>query len=514
MPKIRFEKSGNPLAELVIPFDGLSIGAALSDDLRLPDWPEGASVRVESDAGVARIRIGDDDHPLDTERSVEFGPWSLRLAAEPLPERRLTRELVLRPNTEAVVVRETVIDVDPGEGAPRRTHALARGRTVVGKDAACDLVLSDAFVSARHLAVEAFGTRVHFRDLGSRNGVFQDDRRVDGGEWLPGRALTLGRTRLTLLHREHDEPVRESDARIPGLIGDHPSMRRIADLAQRAADTDVTVLIQGETGTGKELVARGLHALSSRRDGPFIPVNCSAVPRDLFESELFGHVKGAFSGAARDRRGLFAVAAGGTLFLDEIGELPLEVQARLLRVLDDRRIRPVGAEREVFVDVRVVAATHRDLDLLVEEGRFRRDLLFRLRMMPITLPPLRERRSDVASLARRLLGQQAEAQGKPAPDIDAAALERLASYDWPGNVRELQGVLARALILAGPGRAVGDEHLVFPGAPGGSVRTLEDVERDAIRRALDSESSREAAAKRLGIAVSTLYDKIKKYGLR
>ncbi|MCZ7585226.1 MAG: sigma 54-interacting transcriptional regulator [Deltaproteobacteria bacterium] len=296
---------------------------------------------------------------------------------------------------------------------------------------------------------------------------------------------------------------------MPGLVGDSDAMRRVVALAHRVAPTNVTVLIEGETGTGKEVIARGLHRLSDRADGPFIALNCGAIPKELLESELFGHVRGAFSGANRDRKGMFALASGGTVFLDEIGEMPQDAQVRLLRFLDDHRVRPVGSEHETQCDVRVLAATNRNLDDLLREGKFRDDLLYRLRHIAIDLPPLRERRGDVELIAKYVLEKEAEAHNRANPGFTDAAHERLRAHDWPGNVRELKACVVRALIMTPAGRPIdaGDLQLRREGTR--QLATLEDVERDAIRRALSEEDTREKAAKRLGIAASTLYEKIK-----
>ncbi|MGF1468424.1 MAG: sigma-54-dependent transcriptional regulator [Sandaracinaceae bacterium] len=230
----------------------------------------------------------------------------------------------------------------------------------------------------------------------------------------------------------------------PPLVGVSDAMDQIRRFVAQVGPTDATVAIYGETGTGKEVVARRLHVVSARADGPFVALNAATVPRELFESELFGHKKGAFTGASADRRGLFREADGGTLFIDELAELPLDSQAKLLRALETRRVRPVGDGREVPVDVRIVAATNRDLWREVKEGRFREDLYFRLQVFPIVLPPLRERREDIVPLAEHLLARL----GSPPRRLEDGAERALAGHDWPGNVRELLNVLRRASLFA------------------------------------------------------------------
>lgn len=234
-----------------------------------------------------------------------------------------------------------------------------------------------------------------------------------------------------------------------GMIGDSPAMRALYSMIERLAASDVPVLIHGETGSGKEHVARALHEQGTRATEAFVAVNCAAVAKDLLESELFGHVKGSFTGAHADRDGQFVAAHGGTLFLDEIGDMPLAMQAKLLRALQERQVRPVGSNRQVPADVRVVAASHRDLREMINAQEFREDLYFRLAVVTVEVPPLRDRLEDLPELSRFLLTRAAGVLGRGAPKLTAAALERLAGHSWPGNVRELDNELLRAAALAG-----------------------------------------------------------------
>ena len=300
-----------------------------------------------------------------------------------------------------------------------------------------------------------------------------------------------------------------------GLVGDCESFQAICRLIRRVAPMRSTVLIEGESGTGKELAARAIHDLSGRR-GSFVPVNCGAISAELLESELFGHVRGAFTGANQAREGLFTYAEGGTLFLDEIGEMPLSMQAHLLRVLEERRIRPVGANREVPVDVRVIAATNRDLAQAVEQGRFREDLFFRLNVIGMRMPPLREHMEDLPLLVRHFVETLAPEMGVPVPPIGPADMARLMGYHWPGNVRELRNVIERCLLLdIPPGQCV-------DGAPGqrqrddaegetagGDSLRLEQVEKRHILQVLAMEGgNKSAAARLLGISRKTLERKV------
>ncbi|EIZ85360.1 two component sigma-54 specific Fis family transcriptional regulator [Methylobacterium sp. GXF4] len=306
-----------------------------------------------------------------------------------------------------------------------------------------------------------------------------------------------------------------------GLIGSSAGMRRVLKTIGLVADTDSTVLIQGETGTGKEEVARALHAYSARRGRPFVPINCAAIPPDLLESELFGHVRGAFTGAVGDRAGAFHQAEGGTLFLDEIGDMPPPMQAKILRVIQDRIVTPLGG-RSARVDVRLVAATHRDLPALVEAGLFRADLYYRLNVVPLLLPPLRERLADIVPLAEHFLAPS----GKR---LSAGAASRLLAYGWPGNVRELRNVVARAAVLVRCGVIAPDaidlpverpaSRIEEAGLPadwldGDLPGAVARLERTMIALALrEADGNRARAARRLGIQRQLLYAKIERYGL-
>ncbi|KFE62389.1 sigma-54-dependent Fis family transcriptional regulator [Hyalangium minutum] len=305
-----------------------------------------------------------------------------------------------------------------------------------------------------------------------------------------------------------------------GMVARSPAMRRVIELARRVAPVDSTVLITGESGVGKERVARLIHEESSRASGPFLAINCAALAETLLESELFGHARGAFTGAVRDRPGLLEAASGGTLLLDEVGEMPPSVQVKLLRALQERQIRRVGENRDRPIRVRVLAATHRTLAREVEAGHFRKDLFYRLRVVELAVPPLRERREDLLPLARSLLASAAERMGRPVPSLTPQAADQLARYDWPGNVRELENAMERAVALA-QGRRVDWEDLpedirgALPGPTlsGGGVRTLEEIERDYILAALEHHGGNQTVtARQLGIGAATLYRKLKQYG--
>ncbi|TKT73856.1 sigma-54-dependent Fis family transcriptional regulator [Afipia massiliensis] len=285
------------------------------------------------------------------------------------------------------------------------------------------------------------------------------------------------------------------------LIGNSSTIQRVRDTLARVARLPTSVLLTGQSGTGKEVAARSIHSLSDRAEKPFVPVNCAAIPHDMVETEFFGHVKGAFTGAETVREGLFTYAKGGTLFLDEVGELPPAMQSKLLRVLEDRRVRPVGSEREVPVDLRFVFATNAELEKEVDKGRFRADLFFRINVMQIRLPPLKDREDDVQELATLFMGKLSQQLGMPPVPIDDSVRAALARYDWPGNVRELRNLIERTLILG-----------MFPDDFGGQVQTesaatdsLADMEQRHILAVLrETGGNKDEAARRLGVSRKTI----------
>jgi len=333
------------------------------------------------------------------------------------------------------------------------------------------------------------------------------------------RALGISRllSEKEALKKELEEKYLPKD-----LVCASPVMKEIFELVHRVAQQpNTTVLITGESGVGKEVVARYLHRISPRRERRFVAVNCAAIPPTLLESELFGHEKGAFTGATSRKKGIFEVAQGGTVFLDEVGDLPLEAQAKLLRVLQERKVQRVGGTEEIPVDVRIVAATNQDLEKLVEEGRFRADLFYRLNVFPLQIPPLRERKEDIIPLAEffvKRFGNLEEARG---PFFSAGAQKILLSYHWPGNVRELANAVERALILAGGNLPLTSEHFEFlsPGRPSQEGHlfelpsegiSLEELEKDLIRQALErTKGNQSAAARLLGLTRSKFRTRMK-----
>lgn len=337
----------------------------------------------------------------------------------------------------------TSLELHVVDGNDRGKTSPVKGSVVVGTSGDADLSLKDRAVSRRHVELRPAGDGLWLKDLESTNGTFMRGTRVREALMMPGEAFEVGRTKIEVRSSTSRRRVPLSKrTRFGALVGESSAMRRLFALLERVSPTDVTVLLEGETGTGKELAAHALHDRGPRAEAPFVVVDCSAVSPTLIEAELFGHSKGAFTSADRDRQGAFESADTGTIFLDEVGELPLELQPKLLRVLQEREVRRVGEQTMRNIDVRVIAATNRELADEVARGRFREDLFYRLAVFRIHMPSLRERAEDIPVLVRHFL------RDRPNVSISEETLRKLQSATWPGNVRELHNAVERALILS------------------------------------------------------------------
>jgi transcriptional regulator with GAF, ATPase, and Fis domain len=431
-------------------------------------------------------------------------------------------------------LRRATLQVVAGPDAGRRFDIEDRAR--IGARPLADIVLADARVSGLHCEITLAGDAPRVRDLGSKNGTFVGDVRVLDALLAPGDIVTVGETRLQLSPAgTRAVPLHDADD-FHGLVGQSAAIRALTARLSALAGTDTTVLVQGETGTGKERVAEALHLAGRRAPKPLVVVDCGAMPATMIESELFGHERGAFTGAVASVPGAFERAHGGTLFLDEIGELPLELQPKLLRALESRVVRRLGGAKSISVDVRVVSATNRDLQLEVAASRFREDLYYRLAVVTLTVPPLRERREDVPLLAARFLR---ELGADPAHLLTRDSLEALMRHAWPGNVRELRNTLERAVALSEPlavgnapaphasGTGAGTASAAAANAPAASPidlsvplrvarqRVIDAWEREYVTRLLDecggnvSEASRRAGLERM-----SMYRLLHRLGLR
>jgi transcriptional regulator with GAF, ATPase, and Fis domain len=402
------------------------------------------------------------------------------------------------------------------------------GRMRIGKAQDNDLVLTDDTVSRHHCELIRSPEGIHIRDLDSTNGTRVDGTRIREAMVQPGSVLKVGEVEISLRPAAQKVEVLPSDKPMFGTaIGQSLSMRTIFGVLERIAPTDATVLLEGETGTGKDVLARSIWQASQRAAKPFMVVDCGAVSYSLIESELFGHERGAFTGAVSSRQGAFELADGGTVFLDEIGELPLDVQPKLLRVLETREFRRVGGNKTMHTNVRVIAATKRDLLREVQAGKFREDLYFRLAVVPVTVPPLRGRREDIPLLVTHIL----RAAGATEMNVAPETLQSLAAHDWPGNVRELRNILERAVYMA---QAVGSRELsvvALPGSappsdtafvfePGKSYRDTRakydgEFEKRYVKWLLGRHSGNvSAAAREAKMDRKHLHDMAKKHGLR
>jgi DNA-binding NtrC family response regulator len=369
------------------------------------------------------------------------------------------------PSARGRPSRAQVVVIDgPDMG---RALALTSEAVCVGSDPSCDLVLSDPRVSRRHLSIRRVAEGFELEDLGSKNGTLFQGVAIDRARVGAGATLRIGSSFLRIQPEPHELAIPPSERRRFGeLVGVSLAMRELFAVLERAADSEVTVLLEGETGTGKELSARAIHDHGPRRAEPFVTLDCGALPEGLVESELFGHVRGAFTGAMQARAGAFARASGGTLFLDEVDSLPIELQPRLLRALESGRVRAVGSDEEREVDVRVIAAAQRDLSLAVAEGGFRPDLYYRLSVLSIGLPPLRARREDLVVTVRELLTRRGFFAGEGVShEIAGPGLERLLAHAWPGNVRELRNVIERALAISPRASSFAELQISLPGDP-------------------------------------------------
>ncbi|HVR83509.1 MAG TPA: sigma-54 dependent transcriptional regulator [Planctomycetota bacterium] len=444
---------------------------------------------------MAKILLADDER--DFRSSVAE---ALRTDGHDVQECSTTDEALLSVRKEAYDILLTDLRMPGKTGLELLREAASRLPDAI-------LIVLTAYGSLES-AVEALRIGAH--------DYMQKPLRIEG---LQRKIRLLLQHQETIAENRFLRGALETGASPTGLVGGSPAMAELHRLILKVAPTDSTVLILGETGTGKELVARAIHHASPRKDRPFVAVNCGAIPETLLESELFGHIRGAFTGADRDKRGLFEVAGSGTIFLDEIGEMPLSLQPKVLRVLETREILRVGSTQPLKVSGRIVAATHRNLKQMVDQGLFRADLYYRLCVFEIEIAPLRSRVEDIDVIARHLLSRLSRAMNRPSPSLDPAARAALEQYRWPGNVRELANVLERALILNDGGTI---QLADFPGFLVTSKPSLEDdlksarqaFERAHILRVLDKcAGDKRRAAELLGIDLSSLYRKLDEGGL-
>ncbi|MBI5509528.1 MAG: sigma 54-interacting transcriptional regulator [Deltaproteobacteria bacterium] len=497
----------NPECDLSVPVDGVAPVQCLL-------WREGAALHLTNRSAAGTEVNGQrrsDSLQLAAGDCLRLGPVSARIVFQGEPasgNRTLTLEVGAAP---AATLRLVAPASHPG----RHWQISASGVTL-GGDAKNDVVIADPFVSSFHARITLEHGRCMVRDLGSRNGVFIGEQKIREAEVRAGTAIRLGKTTIGI--EVADAQALGPDPIAARLVGVSAAIARVRAVLPRLAQSDAPVLVLGETGTGKEVVTRVLHEQSPRAAGPFVAINCGSLSAGVVESELFGHEKGAFTGAAQKKVGAFEAAHRGTLFLDEVGELPLALQPQLLRVLETGEVRRVGSSAPFAVSVRVIAATNRDLAVEVGAGRFREDLFHRLHVLSLELPTLRERPDDVEVLARHFVTGFAPAAATL--ELTAAAVERLTAHAWPGNVRELRNVVQRAVLLRQGERIDADLITFTPSTlatrvqtqSATSQKTLAEIEREAIVAELRRHrGNRTEAAAALGVSRSTIHRRIEEF---
>jgi DNA-binding NtrC family response regulator/pSer/pThr/pTyr-binding forkhead associated (FHA) protein len=529
-----FHQKGKDLLRWRVDRAETCIGSNPTNDLVIPDstLPDVAAVLI--DRGAMRFKLRDltngririnrgaidaDEQELADGDVIELGSFALKFRIRTTNEPSIRHTQILGGES-AEASGGAAILVSAGQ-----THRLAPDRPFnVGSDEDNDLQIEDEFVSSFHCRIVFQNGRWILVDLGSTNGTLVNGLRVREAELPIPASIQIGRATMSFQIEAPSGGAEIGESILyGGMLARGPKMKRLFTMIAKFADKPAPVLITGESGSGKELIARALHDESSRSGGPFIAINCGALAANLIESELFGHMKGSFTGAAADKKGAFEAAQGGTLFLDEIGELPLELQPKLLRALESMTIRRVGGTAELPFDARIIAATHRNLNELVEQGLFREDLFHRLYVLNIAIPSLRERPEDIVPIAKHFIENQSSpaATGGRIIRLTAEAEEAMVGYTWPGNVRELRNVILRAILMC-EGDSIGASDLQFsetafasPGFDARSrLRRADDEERKRIVDALiQTNDNRAEAARILGMSKSTFHDKLKRLGL-
>ena len=428
-----------------------------------------------------------------------------------------TLKIITKGHAKTLLLKKVKLAVTKGRELGKE-FVIDKGLLRIGSKKENDVVIADDTVSRHHAVIEEKKGQYIIRDLESTNGTFVNGLRVSEAFLNEGSIIKLGNTELRFIPVEEKiELMPSKKDRFGDIVGKSKEMKEIFGILEKISKTDATVLITGETGTGKELVAKAIHENSHRSKKPFVVIDCSAIARNLIESELFGHEKGAFTGAVSTRHGAFEAANGGTIFLDEVGELEPDMQPRLLRVLEAREIKRVGSTSIIPVDVRIIAATNRELSAEIKKNRFREDLFYRLSVININLPQLRDRKDDISLLIDYFIKTN---KARKVKGVAKETLNILINYSWPGNVRELRNVIERAIAL-GASDYIEPKDLILlkPQASEKdtadlSGKTLEEIEKSAIIQTLKAhKGNKTTTAKALGIAYSTLYEKMKKYGI-
>ncbi|MFH1829806.1 MAG: sigma 54-interacting transcriptional regulator [Pseudomonadota bacterium] len=514
--------------------DPLTIGRAAGNTLRLLDpeisrkhcrieWRDGNLYATDLSKNGMLIN-GDlkKEAEINAGDRISIGPWTLlidttidavpikTLASTP----HLTRVISYDPSHKCLTTERIEIIVNSPDQAPTK-KCMTKSEITLGHHASCDVAVADPYVSRRHCRLEIKGREVRLIDLASTNGVFVGDTKINQVSMQPHGVFRIGRSVVNYrLVSETESIVPSKSSRLGNMLGASKSMREIFALISRIAPSDSTVVITGESGTGKELAAREIHRLSNRNKQPFVAVNCGAIPSTIIESQLFGHERGAFTGAVERATGFFEQARSGTLFLDEIGEMPLDLQTRLLRVLESKTVRRLGGQEEIPVDFRLVCATNKNLGRMARQKTFREDLLFRIFVIPIEISPLRERPEDIPALAKHFVSEFAP-KGRSLSLTDAA-LTALSDHKWAGNARELRNTIERTLLLCDHDVIEAtDLNFATLGTQQDDNGSLKDQERAHLIEALrECKGNLSRASRKLGIARTTLSTKMRKHKIQ
>ncbi len=477
-----------------------------------------------NDNRIDKIELSDQDH-------IRIGDYSL-IFHEDDPEKDVakpgdrygTATLIVSYNQQTGSLAFKKFFLLIHHNNKTRTFPINKEKMIIGSDQNNDIRLQDPSVSKYHAIIEYRQDHFFIKDQNSAEGTYVDDKKISETVLNPDTEIRIGKIKLSFTTATSDATISPSqESSFNGMLGQSTEMRKIYSLIKRIAPSNVPVLLQGETGTGKELATRAIHSLSNYSKGPLVIINCGAIPKNLIESEFFGHKKGSFTGSQSERIGAFERAHGGTIFLDEIGELPIDLQPRLLRVIEDKMVTRVGADQAIPTDFRLISATNRKLEEEIEEGNFRQDLFFRINVIPITLPPLRERKEDIPALADFFLKTKATTTDFAGRlKLSSQAKSKLMKHDWPGNVREIKNVIERAVLMSDK-EDIDAEDLSFIPIGKEDVEesmvkgtlSLEEVEKKVILQTLKTHNwDKKITAEVLGVAYSTLWAKIKKYDIK
>jgi len=536
MYNLVFHRANQPVLRHELKGDLISIGRDPSSDIQLLEgdisrthavivWNSGGySIIDKSTNGTLVNGNLIESHRLQPDDIVKIGDWNITFKANTDEQARKTiikdisptKVLKYEAKKKELLTETMELTAVPPQGS-KKTYTVKNAS--IGTADSNDIVIStDPYLSSRHCQIKSTDEGFVLEDINSTNGTFIDDRKIKTAVLSKKCEFTAGRTLFRVQIKQHSEKIKPTKVTSLGeIIGGSNTMREIFSLIEKIAASDAAICVVGESGTGKELIARYIHEASDRGTKPFVALNCGAIPANLIESELFGHEKGSFTSATSQHNGVFEQANSGTLFLDEIGEMPPELQTRLLRVLETREIRRVGGQEDVPVNVRIITATNRDLKKLVSDELFREDLFYRLYVVPVEIPPLRERKEDIPLLVKHF-AKNFSVDDKPKA-FSKEALKSLCEYNWPGNVRELKNAVQRAILVSTEPQ-ISEKDIIFSSVrkekepDDGVIKSLEEQERDSILKLLKiTNGNASETARKLGVSRTTLNSMIKKWGI-